>query len=163
MHHLCAQILSVQIKEMQTEIKKVHFFRQISLGRFTSFFLSHFLINKFKFRSSFSVFNFRNCPINTWLMSRWEVNECCYMHKTRSILLKMVQLWFWFCDHLIYNPLTTRTLKLKTMPIMNTLHLCCNWFNLTYLGMPIPWQFSFLGDFGESGNGNLSFLGDRGN
>ena len=133
MHHLCAQILSVQIKEMQTEIKKVHFFRQISLGRFTSFFLSHFLINKFKFRSSFSVFNFRNCPINTWLMSRWEVSKCCYklkIHKMRSILLKMVQLWFWFCDYLIYNPLMTRTLNLKTKPIMNTFHWWCSWFKI---------------------------------
>ena len=45
MHHFCAQILSVQIKEMQTKIKKVHFLRQISLGRFMFFFLSHFLVN----------------------------------------------------------------------------------------------------------------------
>ena len=38
MHHLCAQIVSAQIKEMQTKIKKVLSFRQISFGCFMSFF-----------------------------------------------------------------------------------------------------------------------------
>ena len=91
-----------------------------------------------------------------------------FMTLTDNICLRQIR-WSLFIR--LYEQFKWHELISNACKIVNTEDFAkSNWFvnesekvdltSASWLGMPFPRQFSFLGD---SGNGNLSFLGDRGN